>query len=107
MLNDRFVKITLIAIACLLAGNLVALLTGYHIGPSLAMNASAQSAIAPSQNSNNSNEFRSTTPRNYHVKTLDGFAVADLKDVVAVGDGRSFVVSNTKGFMVYQLDPVR
>jgi hypothetical protein len=107
MLNDRFVKIMLVAIACLLAGNLVAVFTGYGLTPSLAQNANAQSSIAPSQNNRNQNEFSRTTPRNYRVKTLDGFAVADLKDVVAVGDGKSFVVSNTKGFMVYQLDPVR
>jgi hypothetical protein len=92
MLQDRFIKIMLVTIAALLAANL------FHGGKAelvlpLESSAVAQSAANPS------------TPRRLTVKAVQGFTVADLKDVVAVGDGKSFVVSNTKGFMVYTVEP--
>jgi hypothetical protein len=42
--------------------------------------------------------------RTFDVKAVRGYKVAGLKDVAVLGDGKSFVVTNTTGFMVYQLD---
>ena len=90
-MQDRFTKLLLVLVAGLLVANLLQ----SQSSSSLVGSAQAQDAtvIPP--------------PTSYKVRSLEGFTVEDLKDVVAVGDGRSFVVSNSKGFMVYQVLPSR
>jgi hypothetical protein len=83
MLQDRFVKLMLVVIAVLLAVNLVKPGTSLFTVPV--------------------NAQTSDPARRYDVAPVKGFQVAGLKDVVAVGDGRSFVVSKPDGFMVYQI----
>ncbi len=95
-MQDRFVKIMLVVVACLLAANLLKPDAGGQavVLPSILPTAHAQDNVpAPAQN--------------YQVKSIKGFSVEDLRDIVAVGDGRSFVVSNSAGFMVYQVVPSR
>jgi len=98
VIQDRFVKVMLVVIAALLVFNLFRPQTAQTTLelPSLVSSAQAQT----SQNTD-------STPTTYKVRSLNGFSVADLKDVVAVGDGKSFVVSNPKGFVVYQVAPSR
>ncbi len=91
-MQDRFVKIMLVVVAVLLAGNLLQSLFS-SATPSLISSAQAQSR------NNSSNTER------YEIKSLKGFTVKDLKSIVSVGDGRSFVASNSDGFMVYQVVP--
>lgn len=79
MLQDRFVKIMLVVIAGLLAMNLVK--------PS----ASLVATPAMAQGSN------------VDVVSVKGYNVVGLKDVVSLGDGKSFVVSAPDKFMVYQV----
>jgi hypothetical protein len=90
MLQDRFVKIMLVVIAALLALNLLRPGTSVVTTPATA-------------------QIINTTPPALpmlDIKPVRGYQVAGLKDVVAVGDGRSFVVSRSDGFMVYQVsDP--
>jgi hypothetical protein len=96
MLQDRFIKIMLVTIAALLAANL------FHSGGKaefvLPLESSAHAAATVQANQ--------VAPTRMTVKAMQGFTVADLKDVVSVGDGKTFVVSNTKGFMVYSVEPV-
>jgi hypothetical protein len=96
MLQDRFGKIMLVLIAALLAANLL------RSGKSelvLPIESTAQAQNIVSSNT--------PVPQKVAVKTLQGFTVADLKDVVSLGDGRTFIVSNTKGFMVYTVVPAQ
>ncbi|MCX7018034.1 MAG: hypothetical protein WCK47_06710 [bacterium] len=89
MLQDRFVKIMLGVIAALLALNLMRPDSGFIASP-----AQAQMVRIIQDN----------TPRT-DVKPIKGYQVVGLKDVVAVGDGKSFVVSAADKFMVYQVIP--
>ncbi len=41
------------------------------------------------------------------VDIVQGFSIKDMKEVVSLGDGRTFVVSNANGFMVYQVNSGR
>lgn len=95
-MQDRFVKIMLVVVAALLAGNLVQSMVSNSVPsvPSLLSSAQAQSR----------NNTQAIVDR-YEVKSLKGFSVKDLKSIVSVGDGRSFVASNPEGFMVYQVVP--
>jgi hypothetical protein len=43
---------------------------------------------------------------NLRISAVGGNQVSNLKDVVPLGDGRSFVVSNPGGFLVYQVEPI-
>jgi predicted RNA-binding protein with TRAM domain len=43
---------------------------------------------------------------NLRVSSVGGHSVMSLKDVVSLGDGRTFVVSNPNGFVVFQVEPV-
>ncbi|MGI8905431.1 MAG: hypothetical protein ACR2IE_02945 [Candidatus Sumerlaeaceae bacterium] len=93
MLQDRFGKLMLVLIAALLAANLFRSPGSAELIFPLESSAHAQTTLSTT-----------TTQRRLIVKSLQGFSVADLKDVVAVGDGKSFVVSNPKGFMVYTVE---
>lgn len=88
MLQDRFVKIMLVIIAVLLALNLVRPGTSVMTTPATAQ------------------VITTTTlpPPTLDVKPIKGFTVAGLKEIVAVGDGKSFIVSRADGFMVYRVD---
>jgi len=91
-MQDRFTKLLLVLVAGLLAANLVQ----SQNSPSFIGSAQAQSksVVTPAPT-----ETKDT------LRTLAGFPVEDMNEVVAVGDGRSFVVTNKKGFMVYQILP--
>lgn len=96
-MQDRFIKIMLVVVAGLLAGNLVQSMVSNSApsAPSFVSSAHAQSRTdAP-------------VPVRYEVKAIKGFPVKDMQNVVPVGDGRSFVASNSEGFMVYQVVPTR
>lgn len=98
-MQDRYTKIMLAVVAVLLAANLAQSV----FSPD--SSASGQLLLSGAQAQSN----RTPTPsvQNFSVRSLKGFQVEDLKEVVAVGDGQSFVVSNSKGFMVYQVVPSR
>ena len=93
MLQDRFTKVVLVLIAALLAANLFRSGGKADFVFPLESSAHAQSTIA-----------NTTSLRKLVVKSLQGFSVTDLKEVVAIGDGKSFVVSNPNGFMVYTVE---
>ena len=96
-MQDRFVKVMLVIVAALLAVNLFRTQDA-QVNlqlPSLIGSAQAQSTRITTATD--------TTPTTYQVRSIEGFPVENLKDVVSLGDGKSFVVSNTKGFMVYQV----
>ncbi len=83
----------LIVIAILLIANLlVTLLAGSANHATLVTQVGAQNA-APLP-----------LPMANKVQVVQGFSIANMKDVVSLGDGRTFVVSNANGFMVYQVD---
>ncbi len=96
MLHDRFGKLMLVLIAALLAANLFRSNGKAEFILPLESTAQAQSSPIASNK---------VTPKVLAVKSVQGFSVADLKDVVSLGDGKSFVVSNPKGFMVYTVEP--
>jgi len=89
-MQDRFPKILLVLVAGLLVANLLQ----SQSSPFVTGNAQAQNATVATP-----------VPQDvtYTVRTVGGFPVENMKDAIAVGDGRSFVVTNTKGFMVYQI----
>lgn len=89
MLQDRFVKIMLVVIAALLALNLL------RPGTTGLLSSPAQAQITKAVGD---------TTRRYDVKAVRGYQVTGLKDVVMLGDNKTFVVSNQNGFMVYQFD---
>lgn len=95
MLQDRFVKLMLVAIALLLAANLF---RTRESGGALSLVSTAHA-----QNMGNANPPAPVAKR-YEMKRVDGLAVEDLKEVVSLGDGKTFVVSNSKGFMVYTVE---
>jgi hypothetical protein len=99
-MQDRYIKFMLTLVAGLLAANLFALAFKSSSSP-----AELFVSAAHAQDANVNTPAPSS--QNITVKALKGFMVQDLKDVVAVGDGKSFVVSNPKGFMVYQVGPLR
>lgn len=43
---------------------------------------------------------------NLRVAAIGGNQVTGLKDMIPLGDGKTFVVSNTSGFLVYQVEPI-
>lgn len=88
MLQDRFVKIMLVVIAVLLGANLLK-----PNGALLSSQAQAQVMKGVGEQA-----------KRYDVKAVRGYEVKSLQDVVALGDGKSFVVSNPNGFMVYTYD---
>ena len=96
-MQDRFVKVLLVIIAGLLVVNLF---RSNDQSSQVQLPAIIGSAIAQSS-SNDTTNYSS-----YRVRSVGGQEVADIKDIIAVGDGKSFVVSNTKGFMVYQVQGV-
>lgn len=95
MLNDRFGKLMLMLIAVLLAANLFRGGSKAELVLPIESSANAQSTVTSNQ----------TPARKLVVKVVQGFSVSELKSVVPVGDGKSFVVSNDKGFMVYTVEP--
>lgn len=103
-MQDRFIKIMLAVIAALLAANL---LNSQQTGGSASAELSLPSILNSAQAQSSNRREQNTTPVSYKLSRVDGVSVEDIQDVVAVGDGRSFVVSNTKGFMVYQVTPSR
>lgn len=92
MKQDRFVRVMLVVIAALLAANL------FKSGGS--MNALDIASRGTAQVVKGVGD----TARTFDVKPVRGYKVAQLKDVVVLGDQKSFVVSNNDGFMVYSLD---
>ena len=83
MLQDRFARVMLVIIAVLLAINII------RPGDSvLATNAQARTT---------------TSTGRADVRPLKGYEVTGLQDIVALGDGKSFVVSGPGKFMVYQV----
>lgn len=97
-MQDRQIKVLLIIIAGLLAANLCQSMFKSQSSPADVFVNAAQAQ------SNSSNRGQKALPPT--VRSLKGYTVEDLRNVVALGDGQSFVVSNTKGFMVYQVAPV-
>jgi hypothetical protein len=93
MSNSRFMRGGMAIIAILLLANLAVMIaTGGNRGIELANVANAQS------------RSRVEEPRVSSVRSVQGFQVDDLKEVVSLGDGKTFVVSNPKGFMVYTVE---
>ena len=88
MLRDRFVRIMLVIIAILLALNLV------RPGANPVESVAGAQVVVGTGNS----------AQTFDIKPVRGYQVTQLKEVVALGDGKSFVVSNPNGFMVYQLN---
>lgn len=95
-MQDRFVKTMLVVVAGLLAANLVQSFVSGSAPSAPVFVSNAQAAT---------NQNAAAVPVTYQVKSLKGFTVEDLQSIVPVGDGRSFVASNSKGFMVYQVLP--
>lgn len=100
MFHDRFVKVMLLVIAMLLSANLLRTRSGGGAA-GLTFVSSAQAQRMGNANS------PAPEPRRYEMKRVDGLQVEDLKDVVSLGDGKTFVVSNTKGFMVFTVETHR
>ncbi len=92
MKQDKYTRTMLAVIAVLLALNL-AVTAGSRITPLFESSAQAQV-----------NKGIGDRSRTYDVKPVRGFEITGLKEVISLGDGKSFVVSNEKGFMVYQFD---
>ncbi|MCX7717067.1 MAG: hypothetical protein N2111_01520 [Candidatus Sumerlaeaceae bacterium] len=86
MRQDRFVRVMLVVIAILLAMNLVSHGTSFLASP-------AQAQIT-----------RVNPGPRVDVKAIKGYEVAGLTNIVALGDGKSFVVSAPGKFMVYQVE---
>ena len=99
-MQDRFVKFMLVVVAALLAANLIQYNSSQ---PVMQLPAIVGSAQAQSQSRSAAAAAAAEAAKVYKVNRLEGYSVEDLKEVVSVGDGRSFVVSNPKGFMVYQV----
>lgn len=97
-MQDRFTKGILLVIAGLLV---VSLFRSGGSEQQVALPSFIGSAIA--QTNTSANE---PTYTNYRLRSVGGQEVTDIKDIIAVGDGKSFIVSNTKGFMVYQVQGV-
>lgn len=94
MLQDRFVKIMLVIIAVLLAANL---LRPAESRPPALFVSSAQAQQSGQYST-------AAASASLSVTAIGGYRVSDLKEVVAVGDGQSFVVSNPNGFQVYRVE---
>ena len=92
MQQDKFTRTMLTAIVVLLALNLV-FTAGGRIVALFESRADAQ-IVKGTGNS----------AKQYDVKPVRGYEISGLKEIVVLGDGKSFVVSNDKGFMVYQFD---
>jgi hypothetical protein len=95
--NNRYVRGMLAVVAALLVANLVMLAAtrgkqGVTI-ESIAQAQMARNTPVPQVNST--------------VKPVKGYSVDDLKEVISLGDGKTFVVSNPKGFMVYRVEEVQ
>ncbi len=91
MQQDRFVKVMLVLIAALLGLNLAVAL-GVRL-PQFASTAQAQVTKGVGENA-----------RTIDVRPVRGYQVSSLKEVTVLSDGKTFVVSNPNGFMVYQVD---
>lgn len=96
-MQDRYLKIMLTLVAVLLAANLA---------QSLFTNDDASTELFVG-NANARSSSSTRYQENYKLTTLKGFTVNELTDVVALGDGKSFIVSNSTGFMVYQVLPTQ
>jgi len=97
MSNNRYVRSMLAVIAVLLAANLIVLAaTRGQQGVAVDSVAQAQVRTTPTP-----------VPSASTVKAVKGYSVDDLKEVISLGDGKTFVVSNPKGFMVYRVDPIQ
>lgn len=92
-MQDRQIKTLLIIVAGLLAIN---------VGVSLWNSAPGSVDVLVSPAQAQSNQSRNQ-PQIINVLPVKGFTVQDLKDVVSLGDGKTFVARNEKGFMVYQV----
>jgi hypothetical protein len=88
MLQDRFVRIMLVVIAVLLALNLASSGRSFLASP-----AQAQTTT-----------YRLNPGPRVDVKAIKGYEVQGLTDIVALGDGKSFVVAAPGKFMVYQVE---
>jgi hypothetical protein len=93
MQNNRFMQIMLVVIAALLALNLV---KGDRSLLSVATPAQAQLTVPWGQGGS----------RTIDCKPVRGYTVNQLSNVAILGDGKTFIVSNPTGFMVYQVDVV-
>lgn len=102
-MQDRFIKIMLTLVAVLLAANFVQSYLTSPASPTELFigNASAQTRTV------HTNPVSQRLEEGYTVKAVKGFPVEDLKEVVPLGDGMSFIATNSKGFMVYQVLPGR
>lgn len=101
-MQDRVTKILLLVVAGLLAANLA-----QSLRKSAAPQADLFISAAQAQSRGSVRPEMPSLSAPPTVTSVKGFTVQDLQNVVAVGDGKSFVVSNTKGFMVYQVGPTR
>lgn len=102
-MQDRYIKLMLTLVAGLLAANLLHSLSKSDVVLPELFVGSAQA-----QNTSTAVEVQGASAKpNNSVRSLQGYPVDGLKEVVSLGDGRTFVVSNTKGFMVYQVSNVK
>ena len=92
MTHDRFTKTMLVVIAVLLGLNLL-FTAGDRIMAPFESKAQAQVLKGAGDGA-----------RMYDVRAVRGFEVTALKEIISLGDGKTFVVSNPTGFMVYQMD---
>lgn len=93
---DRVTKLLLLIVAGLLAANLV-----HNLRQSPQPQGDLFISAAHAQNRDIPRPLPPT------VNAVKGYSVNDLRDVIALGDGKTFVVSNSKGFMVYQVGTER
>ena len=96
MPQDRFVKTMLVVIAALLALNLFKSSNGIETANAFAQSNPAMPTAAAA--------LLDTKIQATDVKPVKGYAVSNIKDVVAVGDGKTFVVAAPDKFMVYRVD---
>lgn len=92
MLQDRFTKIMLVVIAVLLAANMMKSKSG---ATPLLFESAAQAQVTKK-----TGDYTQT----FDVKPVRGYEVTGLKQIIALGDGKTFVVAGPDKFMVYQID---
>lgn len=93
MAQDRFTKVMLVIIAVLLAANFVRREPANSPFDWVATPAQAQLVRGTGEDQ-----------RRIDVRPVRGYSVNQMKDIIVLGDNKSFIVSNPNGFMVYQVD---
>jgi len=102
-MQDRYTKIMLGVVAALLAANLVqSAFTNSQNTPGVFLSSANAQNVQENARANATNRNV-----NYTVRNVKGYPVEGMTGVTPLGDGRSFIATNSKGFMVYQVVPAQ